>query len=247
MLSMSDLQPDLGRRRGGGGGGGRRWGGGGGGGGWRRPVNNYYYGGGGGYYPYYDVPMLPTPVYTVDPIGPPDPDVEEAAKVRAIVAAVKAELAKDEAAKSQGMGEEDNPYNARCPICNGVATGATRCIPGSYFCAKGHEWTPKDIPAMGQGIELPPVQSFYIDVMGPGSRDADIDRIARDDELVDEAIPAREALAIRQSMGLSGMGDLSSAFSPENRVETLKTVGIVAAGAVGGYFVAGWLIKRLAA
>lgn len=191
MIAMSDLQPDLGRRWGGGGG--RRWGG---GGGWRRPSVNYYYSGG---YPYYYDPMIPTPIYEIDPVGPPDTAAAEAAKVKAIAEAVKAELAKD-----------------------------------------------KSTPAMGQGLELPPVQSFYIDVMGPGARDADIDRVARDDELVDEAIPAQQALAIRKAMGLSGMGDLSSALAPENRMETIKTVGIVLGGAVGGYFVADWLIKRMA-
>lgn len=191
-ITLSDLQPDLGRwgRRGGG----RRWGG---GGGWRRPVVNYY----GGGYPYYDA-MLPTPVYYVDPVGPADPEAErkakeeaEAAKLQAIVAAVKEELK-----KPSGMGQ----------------------MPG---------------------LQLPPVQSFYIDVMGPGARDADIDRIARDDEIVDEAIPAREALAIRRAMGLSGLGDLG----PRLQAPSVSTVAIVLGGAVGGYFAADWLIKRLSA
>ena len=183
---------DLGRRHGGGG---RGWRG-GGGRGWR----GGYYGGG---YPYYDGALLPSPVYYVDPVGPPDPSVEEkakaeaeAAKIRAIVAAVKSEMTKPS--------------------------------------------------GMGQGLELPQTSSFYMDPMGPGARDADIDRVARDDEIVDEAIPAREALAIRKAMGLSGMGDLGGLL-PSGAPGLLVTAGTVVAGAAIGYFVGDWLLKRLAA
>lgn len=166
-------------------------------GGWR---------GGGGYYggyPYYDGSLLPSPVYYVDPIGPPDPAAEEkakaeaeAAKIRAIIAAVKSEMAKPS--------------------------------------------------GMGQGLELPQTSSFYIDPMGPGARDADIDRIARDDEIVDEAIPAREALAIRRAMGLSGLGDLGGVL-PAGAPVALAAAATITAGAVIGYFVSDWLLKRMAA
>jgi hypothetical protein len=57
----------------------------------------------------------------------------------------------------------------------------------------------KGAPSMGQ---------IYMDVLGPGNREGDIDREAAWDEVVDEAVPAREALAIRQAMGL---GDDTSA------------------------------------
>lgn len=42
------------------------------------------------------------------------------------------------------MGSTNNPYNSTCPVCGLSAAGATRCIPGSYFCANRHEWTPKE-------------------------------------------------------------------------------------------------------
>lgn len=49
------------------------------------------------------------------------------------------------------MGSVDNPYNSTCPVCGLPAVGATRCIPGSYFCANRHEWTPKETAANGLG------------------------------------------------------------------------------------------------
>lgn len=48
---------------------------------------------------------------------------------------------------------EANPYNSLCPTCGRPAVGATKCIPGSYFCANRHEWTPAlKEKAMGNGV-----------------------------------------------------------------------------------------------
>lgn len=87
----------------------------------------------------------------------------------------------------------------------------------------------------------------YIDVMGPGARDTEIDVEARSDEVIDETISARDALLWRQQAGLVGMGQApaptSGAAPPaEQSFWTVKRVGMAVGGAIAvgliGYIVA---------
>lgn len=92
----------------------------------------------------------------------------------------------------------------------------------------------------------PDMGQFYIDPLGPGAREGDIDRIARDDELVDEAIPAREALLMRQQAGLVGLGDTTGSAAP-GRGSRLMTGATVALGAATGWVVGSWILEKLKA
>lgn len=132
---------DLGRR--GRGGGGRRWGGGG-----------WY---GGGYpYPYYDGSIYPSPIVVIDPVDSQNPEEAAKAKAEADAAAEKAKIqaiaavVREELAKQKGLGQS----------------------------------------------------GMFIDVMGPGARDSEIDVEARDDEVIDEAVSSQQALLYRQQAGL---------------------------------------------
>jgi len=55
-----------------------------------------------------------------------------------------------------GTGDDDPAMSgydgAVCPKCGGPATGATRCIPGAYFCANGHEWPRTASSGLGHGF-----------------------------------------------------------------------------------------------
>jgi hypothetical protein len=53
-----------------------------------------------------------------------------------------------------GTGDDDpamSGYDSFCPKCGQPATSADKCIPGSYYCANGHKWTPSASPTgLGQ-------------------------------------------------------------------------------------------------
>ncbi len=215
---------DLGRR-GGGGGGGRRGGGGWRGGGRRWGGGGYYpyYGYGGGY-PYYDAAVYPAPIMVMDPVDPQSDasiqkakDEAEKAKIQAIAAAVRAELAKGDPSKT-GLGE---------PWLGGPERGT---------------WN-----SLGQ-------HGTFIDVMGPGARDDEIDSVAKEGEYFDEAIPAQQALTYRQQAGLIdqtpimtplGMGDVTPPPpAPRKGGGMLMTGVTILGGAALGYAVGSWLCGR---
>jgi hypothetical protein len=88
----------------------------------------------------------------------------------------------------------------------------------------------------------PDMGQMYIDQLGPGARDGDIDREARPDEIVDEAVPAQQALLWRQQAGLVGMGDTSPTTTP--RQKSICAV-IAVAGLAGGVLLGRSLAKAL--
>lgn len=93
----------------------------------------------------------------------------------------------------------------------------------------------------------------YIDVMGPGARDSEIDVEARDDEVVDEFISARDALLWRQQQGLVGLSDATLPAKPAPAAaergigvtkHSLWVCATVLAGAVAGFAVGSGCLKR---
>lgn len=84
-------------------------------------------------------------------------------------------------------------------------------------------------------------RGHFVDVLGPGSREGDIDREAADGELVDEFVPAQQALLWRQQAGLVGLSDASGEVSAPTSALRSKAALVgaltVLAGAALGYAV----------
>lgn len=87
---------------------------------------------------------------------------------------------------------------------------------------------------------------IYADA-GPGAYDAlEVDREARDDEVIDEAVPAQKAFLARKALGLGEVvGPPVSDVDAKTRGHGLVTAGAVLAGAVAGALVGSMIYKRL--
>jgi len=101
--------------------------------------------------------------------------------------------------------------------------------------------------AESQGESEDGMGRLYVDA-GPGAFDAfEADRVAREDELLDEAVPAQQAFLARKALGL---GEVTAAqvsdVEAKQRGSKLVTAGAVLAGAVAGAFVGSMLYNRLA-
>lgn len=92
----------------------------------------------------------------------------------------------------------------------------------------------------------------FIDVMGPGARDGEIDSVAKEGEYFDEAIPAQQALAWRQQAGMidqtpimTPLGDVTPSTGAKPSGGSKFWTGVtILAGAALGYAVGSKLIGR---
>ena len=102
-------------------------------------------------------------------------------------------------------------------------------------------------PAEGGDESEEGMGRLYVDA-GPGGFDAtEVDRVAREDEVIDEAVPAQQAFLARKALGLGETtGSPVSDVDAKQRGSKLVTAGAVLAGAVAGAFVGSMLYNRLA-